>query len=317
VIASEVPEGPVLASVDAVILGPSLTGETARIHCCGVQRRRPGLPVIICGDLAAPEDLIEAMQSGLVQMVPYNAGGLCVLPAIVLRSTIHRHVREQNDELRHHLNRARSRLRTQSAEFKSVIGQLESLARIDELTGLYNRRWLNLTLEGAWAEAARGSLPLSFLMIDLDGLKRINDQLGHQAGDDLLRLTSRVIEANSRSVDIAARYGGDEFCILMPNTDAAAACDVAERLQDQFIEAVASLEHFAKVGVGVSVGVANNVLSRPSSPSQLVGHADQAMYAAKASGSNQLMIKSDEGHVCSVDAAREPSARLDGCRRIA
>jgi diguanylate cyclase (GGDEF)-like protein len=148
-------------------------------------------------------------------------------------------------------------------------------------------------LEGTWAEAVRHNLPLAFLMIDLDGFKTVNDNLGHQRGDDLLRLAARVLRANCRQVDVAARYGGDEFCVLMPHTEADEALAVADRILREFDIAAGSIP--GQPEISMSIGVSQINLSRPINADQLVSHADQAMYAAKSGGKKRVMIREREG----------------------
>ncbi|HBZ96722.1 MAG TPA: diguanylate cyclase, partial [Phycisphaerales bacterium] len=171
------------------------------------------------------------------------------------------------------------------------------------LTGLSNRRWLNLMLEGRWAEAQRHDLSMAFIMIDLDGFKQLNDRLGHQRGDDLLRVVGEVIERNCREIDVAARYGGDEFCILMPHTDLDAAMHVADRISNAFMDRIAGLDLHA-VTVGLSIGVGHRDLSNPGSAEDLVRHADEAMYAAKAAcdGANRVFVRARGGAMVSSAA---------------
>src|SRR5204862_3850366 len=107
--------------------------------------------------------------------------------------------------------------------------QLEKVAATDGLTGLYNRRHFSRVLEQLFAEAQRYDKDLACVMIDLDGYKQVNDTLGHQVGDQLLVTAGKVITANMRRMDVAARYGGDEFVILLPHADTTEATGVAQR----------------------------------------------------------------------------------------
>ena len=183
---------------------------------------------------------------------------------------------------------AESQLQNQRLE--SLVCKLDLKTRTDELTRLFNRRWLNLALQGCWVDATRNNLPLAFLMIDLDGFKRHNDSRGHQDGDRMLQLAARVIQANSRQVDIVARYGGDEFSVLMPHTTAAEAKAVAQRIIREFDLSVQRCGDNPP-NLSMSIGLAHIDLSRPINSEQLAVHADEAMYAAKSKGKGRLMIR--------------------------
>ena len=135
-------------------------------------------------------------------------------------------------------------------------GRLLTLAAheavVDPLTGLYNRRYLSRCLDDVVARAGRAGTPISFLMIDVDHFKDVNDSRGHFCGDDVLRKIARILDKSRRAGDIAVRYGGDEFLMLAPNTDAQAARKFAERLRD----AVATGDFKVDVDVTVSIGTA-------------------------------------------------------------
>ena len=187
-----------------------------------------------------------------------------------------------------------SELAVTNRKLERSIRQLEVTARTDELTGLVNRRWLNLMLEGRWAEAQRHNLSVGFMMIDLDGFKRLNDTLGHQQGDEVLKAVGDMLRFACREIDVAARFGGDEFCVLLPHTDLDAACRVAARIVDVFHDRMSRL-NLGSSCPGISIGVGHRDLSAPQTAEDLVRHADEAMYAAKTSG-QQVMVKTMAGH---------------------
>jgi diguanylate cyclase (GGDEF)-like protein len=164
-------------------------------------------------------------------------------------------------------------------------GRLHMLAEheavVDPLTGLYNRRYLARCLDDVVARATRAGTPISFLMIDVDHFKEVNDTRGHFGGDDVLRKIARILDKSRRTGDIAVRYGGDEFLMLAPNTDAQAAAKFAERLRD----AVATSDFKVEVDVTVSIGTAT--LHGPlEADHEILAIADQALYAAKRAGRN-------------------------------
>ncbi|MCI9880205.1 MULTISPECIES: sensor domain-containing diguanylate cyclase [Methylobacterium] len=170
--------------------------------------------------------------------------------------------------------------------------QLEKLATTDALTGLANRRRFDDVLGREWRRAVRNQLPLSLLVLDADYFKGFNDRYGHQRGDEALRLIARSIEVGIASVsDTACRIGGEEFAVILPETDAAGAETVAQRIR----EAVAgwALPHAGSpLGMlTVSIGLAQIPEIRAVDPVAFVEAADQALYAAKANGRNQVQVR--------------------------
>lgn len=163
---------------------------------------------------------------------------------------------------------------------------LKKLMLTDELTGLYNRRHFVKTAHGQLANAQRQQQPLSFLLIDLDYFKRVNDSLGHPVGDEVLRIISACMEQLKRQGDTLARIGGEEFCLLMPNTSHQAALRVAERIRHDV--AHLSFRHLAElneqtVSIGVTCAPKGNLTFE-----QIYSLADQALYSAKDRGRNRV-----------------------------
>ncbi len=154
------------------------------------------------------------------------------------------------------------------------------LSRCDEVTGLYNQRHLMERLDEEFRRARRYTTTLSLLIADVDGFKVFNDSRGHPAGDELLRQIGEAIRRTIRASDVAARYGGDEFVILLPQTTEEQAARLAERLR----AAIAALPE----NMSVSIGVAS-LATGISEPLELVAEADHAMYRAKALGRNRVI----------------------------
>ncbi|NOX59202.1 MAG: diguanylate cyclase [Planctomycetes bacterium] len=165
--------------------------------------------------------------------------------------------------------------------------QLRELAARDSLTRLYNRRHFNEVYEGRFAEAKRYGTALSCAMIDLDDFKKINDTHGHQRGDDVLVLTARTIMDELRSSDVAARYGGDEFIILMPQADAEQARQLSRRIMDRLAEAIRT--ELPDCRLGVSIGIASLTDVQSDSPDDLIRLTDLALYDAKKEGKNTIV----------------------------
>ena len=165
------------------------------------------------------------------------------------------------------------------ALLRSRARELESQVSTDPLTGLGNLRALHRELGGLVGLYRRYRHPFALLLLDIDGLRRINDSHGHQAGDRVLMQAAMSVRGAIRSVDLAARFGGDEFCVLAPEQDAKGAGVLAKRLA----AAVESEGSHGEPPVGVSVGVAA-CPEHGESADVLVETADRAMYVAKAAG---------------------------------
>ena len=170
--------------------------------------------------------------------------------------------------------------------------RLRHASTTDPLTGLPNRRAMNDRLQSEWQRAARYSAPLALLLIDIDGLKRINDEHGHREGDRLLHSTATAIRQTLRATDFGARWGGDEFSIVAPQTSREAAQRLAERLlvrlsdQDRATGGIT-----ASVGVAVFEGGDAAEDKRSARDAEwLMRAADAALYAAKSAGRNQVKV---------------------------
>ena len=163
------------------------------------------------------------------------------------------------------------------------------MAITDALTGLHNRRYMESHLSTLIDQAAGRSKPLSVLLVDIDYFKAINDNHGHDAGDDVLREFSTRVRKSIRGIDLACRYGGEEFVIVMPETDIAVATMVAERLRRRIATESFSIgQDGEKVEVTISIGIAAIVGPKDSAPA-LLKRADQALYRAKRDGRNRVV----------------------------
>ena len=167
--------------------------------------------------------------------------------------------------------------------------QRESIARLgwesltDELTGLYNRRYLQAKLKEEKARADRYKRPLSILMADLDHFKVYNDTNGHQKGDELLAKIGALLRRRVREIDVVCRYGGEEFLIVLPETDGPQAELVADRLR----AAVADAKLGSPSSMTISIGIATYPKDAPS-PELAIMEADSALYQAKSAGRNRV-----------------------------
>jgi len=155
---------------------------------------------------------------------------------------------------------------------------LTQLTVVDPLTGVYNRRYLEMRLENEIKRAERKGYPVSLLMIDADNFKQINDNYGHPEGDSALKQLSQKLRAFVRHEDIVARYGGDEFCVVLPDTDKNATMEVASRL--------CQASHDAKLPI--SIGYATYPADAANSE-ELIKVADQALLEAKKQGKSKVV----------------------------
>lgn len=189
--------------------------------------------------------------------------------------------------------RLRNRLRRKSRadRLRRQLSDGLRLAMIDPLTGLYNRRYALPQLASLAQSAAEHDHCFSVMVVDIDRFKEVNDQHGHSAGDAILVEVARRITATIRSEDLAARFGGEEFLVVMPNTCAEFAGAAAERLRRAVESDLFSLPGGeTRLQLTISVGVAVCSTSAAGSPQAIIDVADQALYTAKADGRNQVSI---------------------------
>jgi diguanylate cyclase (GGDEF)-like protein len=165
--------------------------------------------------------------------------------------------------------------------------RLEREATVDALTGLNNRRWLDDRLPRLVRRCARSSSPVALLLIDIDHFKRFNDELGHLAGDQVLAAVAAAILRSVRPTDLAARYGGEEMVVILPDTSMDGALHAAERLRDH-VEALRVVGPDGRALPPVTVTVGAAVLGEGDSADSLVARADAAMYRGKRAGRNRV-----------------------------
>ena len=174
------------------------------------------------------------------------------------------------------------------SKIKALMGQYEQSVMIDPLTNLYNRRWLNRMLPRFIERSLTDHLPLAAIMLDIDYFKQYNDNHGHLAGDNALRLVSQVIIQNIRPEDFVTRYGGEEFFLLLPNQEQTATVQIAERLRTAISQISMDTPMQAQAGLTASIGI--SYLQSGDTPETLICRADKALYLAKESGRDQIQV---------------------------
>jgi two-component system cell cycle response regulator len=163
------------------------------------------------------------------------------------------------------------------------------MAITDQLTGLHNRRYMSRHLDTLIENAGKSGKPIAFLIIDIDHFKSVNDTYGHDAGDEVLKEFANRISANIRGIDLACRYGGEEFVVVMPDTDMQLAMSVAERLRGSVEKSLFSISCAPhKLAITVSIGIAGSQGSKDTAQA-LLRRADQALYCAKREGRNRVV----------------------------
>jgi diguanylate cyclase (GGDEF)-like protein len=195
------------------------------------------------------------------------------------------------ERLEHAVQERTRQLEDSLLEAQHLKSRYEELSVVDELTGLHNRRFFFPEADAAVAHALRHRLPLCLLIADLDHFKKVNDAHGHAAGDRVLKSVAHVLRAETREGDVLARFGGEEFVMLLPNTTTTGARSLAERIRLRVQDLRWSLGE-EPVRVTISIGTACLDLARGEGgrerTDELVAHADKALYQCKYSGRNRV-----------------------------
>lgn len=187
--------------------------------------------------------------------------------------------------------RVRTQIRRQryAAELRESVNNTLALAVTDELTGLYNRRYFDRHLALLLNKARDNNRDMALMLIDLDFFKAVNDTHGHDCGDAVLQEFSERLKRNIRGVDLACRYGGEEFVVLMPDTDFKQAQGVAERVRQAISDRGFEISPSHRLSITVSMGVALNE-RETDTPETLLKRADIALYRAKREGRNRIVF---------------------------
>lgn len=198
-----------------------------------------------------------------------------------------------------HVKKLQDRLRERNAD-------LETMSRTDLLTGLYNRRHLSDVLTRQHAIAQRNNLPLGLILLDLDHFKQVNDTYGHAAGDQVLCEVARRMRGQLRTGDVAGRWGGEEFLVVLPDSDDAGAAQVAERIRQALaVEPV----HFAGHDIAVTMS-AGSAVDATAAPQELISLADTCLYRAKATGRDRV-VAWNGGRLASNRSATAPASETE------
>ncbi|MFA5073070.1 MAG: diguanylate cyclase [Nitrospirota bacterium] len=233
-----------------------------------------GIPIIMLTSRIATTDKVEGLESGADDYLPKP------YEEIELNARIYAAMRTK---------RLQDELRKRNDEMKEMLAKVETLSITDPLTNLFNRRRFETVLEAEFAKALRYKSSLSCMMIDIDHFKSINDTFGHATGDKVLKNTASIIQQCIRTVDIACRWGGEEFVILAPMTLKAFMITPARRILQSISDyAFPDIEGRS---ITVSIGIADLSTGGVDNAEKLIQAADMALYEAKKNGRNRIEIK--------------------------
>jgi two-component system cell cycle response regulator len=268
------------APCDAVLLDLSLPDSFGLEGVDLLHAQFPDLPVVVVTGLADEQLALDALNRGAQD---YLVKGVWTPELLVrtLRYAIHR--------------------QAVHAENRRLMAELQRQARHDALTGLLTRHALMEELEREWSRACRTGQPLCCAMLDLDYFKRINDTYGHAAGDVALQTAAAAVRAESRQTDFPGRYGGEEFCVLLPGTSQQQAMVWAERVRARIAKDPLELQN-TPLRLTASLGVAERT-STMSRPEALLERADQALRLAKQLGRNRVVAAERVASTASESAA--------------
>lgn len=260
---------------DIILLDLILPGLDGHEVCrwLKLEETTKGIPVIMLTVKKELADKISGLQVGADDFLPkpYND--------LELNARIYASLRTKalQDELR-----------TKNKQLEELLYKVEYLAITDALTGLYNRRRFHDILLKEFERSKRYATPVSLLMIDIDHFKKVNDRYGHLAGDDVLRNVAQIIQKIIRDIDTAARYGGEEYIVILPNTEKNDALKVAERMRTTIEN-----NRFAEIDnstITISIGIAGMPDNQIDTEDKLIRAADLALYRSKQNGRNRSQI---------------------------
>ena len=214
------------------------------------------------------------------------------------RLKTHQNIQDRlHEQLEHKVVERTHELERLNHQLAQTVKQFESPAATDSLTGLANRREIGKTLKRCFLKAEHYNHDLACIMLDMDGFKLINDTLGHQMGDEVLCATAKALSLSCRNSDVAGRYGGDEFVIVLPQAGEDIAVTVAVRIREQFDKQVRMLlsQHTDMIDkVTLSMGIAIKSAGELTDSELMLAKADHALYRAKNTGKNRILIYNPE-----------------------
>ncbi len=255
-------------------------------------RDRCRTPVIMVTGENVSAFAAEAIRRGATDYVVKVGDYFFTIPLVVEKNLTVVKLMRENEQLQTDLKRSLDEVRVKNVQLNEALKRVEEVAATDALTGLFNRRHLSLMIDQLFAEAARYHTDLACVMIDLDGYKQLNDSLGHQMGDQILVGVGEIIRGSIRKADIGARYGGDEFVLLLPRSDAGEATRLVSRIREEFKLRSREMTKWEK-GLSMSIGIASVSDNQPRSADELIATADAALFSSKQNGRDRITISAE------------------------
>ncbi|MDP9348232.1 MAG: diguanylate cyclase [Gemmatimonadota bacterium] len=237
----------------------------------------PFIPIILVTARDSTQDKVEGLEAGADDYLtkPINFPELEARVRSMLR-----------------IKRLQDELDEKNRELELMNKRLRKLSITDGLTELFNHRHIQQLLREEFERSRRTGEPMAVAMLDLDRFKQVNDTYGHQTGDVILYETAKILRETAREIDMVGRYGGEEFMAILPDTDEEEAARFAERVRNAVAEHVYH-DEATEVRMTVSSGVASYPQVDADSPDQVVKRADEALYRAKESGRNRVVLASE------------------------
>lgn len=237
----------------------------------------PYIPIILVTARDSTQDKVEGLEAGADDYLtkPINFPELEARVRSMLR-----------------IKRLQDELDLKNRELEEVNKRLRKLSITDGLTELFNHRHVHQLLHEEFERSARSGEPVAVAMLDLDRFKQVNDTYGHPTGDVILYETARMLRETAREIDMVGRYGGEEFIVILPNTEEDEAARFAERVRAA-VEAHVYRDEQHEVRMTVSSGVASYPAPQIDTPEALLKRADQGLYAAKTGGRNRVVRASE------------------------
>lgn len=258
-----------------------------------VHQKHPDLQTIIVTGHASLESAIKAIQHQVFDYLtkPFENERLQIVARNAqAKFNLLKENRELLNRLLVHEEELHRKIYQATQQLRQANEKLQEQARTDELTGLFNYRHFQERLEEEVYKAVRYEQPVTLLMVDIDRFKRYNDTLGHPAGDEIIRSVGHLIRDTMRSIDFVARYGGDEYVVILAQTDKDSGVVAAEKLREIISKEYLNFHRdvFEK-GLTVSIGTAS-LPTHAITPAELNSRADQALYRAKNEGRNRVCL---------------------------
>jgi two-component system, cell cycle response regulator len=264
---------------------------------CSILKKEKGLkdtPVIFLTARSETEDIVKGFEAGGVDYVvkPFNTAELR------MRMKTHLELKKSRDKLKEsnenfrkaneELNEANETIKLKNSQLKEVMGKLEFSSMTDPLTGLFNRRHIMDKIEEEASRFKRGNKEFSLIIADIDFFKKVNDTYGHDCGDYVLKQVSGIILESVREIDFVARWGGEEFLILIPDTGIEGGRVLADRIRMN-IEKYSFQYNEIQLSLTMTLGV--SIFDGTSTIDEIIKKADNAMYEGKKSGRNCIAAR--------------------------